>query len=198
MGDPSTSSSTIARHRPPSLKRSEVPPWVFIMINIAYEECTIHSNAKDNNKFDRFCIDCLGSFCSKCSSNHHGHNYIKIRRYVYCEVISRPDFQKHFDCSGIQGYISNSNKVLFLKKRKPQQQRLAEQQNSRDHRCIVCKLSLTDSSYCSIQCKVSAMSPELATVDNNVSINEGERDPALITSKRKRLRKGIPQRAPLS
>ncbi|KVI05424.1 Protein of unknown function DUF597 [Cynara cardunculus var. scolymus] len=142
MGDPSTSSSTIARHRPPSLKRSEVPPWVFIMINIAYEECTIHSNAKDNNKFDRFCIDCLGSFCSKCSSNHHGHNYIK-------------------------GYISNSNKVLFLKKRKPQQQRLAEQQNSRDHRCIVCKLSLTDSSYCSIQCKVSAMSPELATVDNN-------------------------------
>ncbi|KAI3733786.1 hypothetical protein L6452_13242 [Arctium lappa] len=196
MGDPSTSTAT-TRHRAPPSQRSEVPPWVLVMINIAYKDCTIHSNGKEN-KSDRFCIDCLRSFCNKCSSSkHHGHNYIKIRRYVYCEVISRPDFQKHFDCSGIQGYISNSNKVLFLKKRKPQQQRVTEHQNSRDHRCIVCKLSLADSSYCSIQCKVSAMAPELATVENNVSINEGEGDPTLIPSKSKRSRKGIPHRAPL-
>ncbi|KAI3733785.1 hypothetical protein L6452_13241 [Arctium lappa] len=132
MGDPSTCTATTRHRAPPSQRRSEVPPWVLVMINIAYKDCTIHSNGKEN-KSDRFCIDCLRSFCNKCSSSkHHGHNYIKIRRYVYCEVISRPDFQKHFDCSGIQ---------------------------------------------------VSAMAPELATVENNVSINEGEGDPTLIPSK---------------
>ncbi|MFS7992940.1 putative transcription repressor PLATZ family [Helianthus anomalus] len=73
-----------------------------------------------------------------------------IRRYVLHDVIKRPDFQKYFDCSGIQGYQTNKNKVLFLKSRKDNQQ----QQNNKDPRCNICNQNLLDASYCSIQCKV--------------------------------------------
>ncbi|KAF5777228.1 putative transcription repressor PLATZ family [Helianthus annuus] len=75
---------------------------------------------------------------------------MKIRRYLLHEVINRPDFQKYFDCSGIQGYQTNKNKVLFLKSRKDNQQ----QQNNKDRRCNICNQNLLDASYCSIQCKV--------------------------------------------
>ncbi|CAH1431458.1 unnamed protein product [Lactuca virosa] len=194
--------------------QTQVPPWVLVMINIQYNGCMIHSNAKDN-KLDRFCIDCGASFCNKCSSNHHGHKSIKIRRYVYHDVINRPDAQKHFDCSGIQGYVTNRAKVLFLKQRRDDQQPVKEQhQNTRSHNCIICKRSLPDSRYCSIQCKVSAMyntgNMEEAGVDKNVSRKKGEESEKnlydameaqaptkLMPSKRKRLRKGFPHKAPL-
>lgn len=55
----------------------EVPQWVKVMINIQYNDCEIHSDAKDN-RLDRFCINCVGSFCNQCSSNHEGHTHIKV------------------------------------------------------------------------------------------------------------------------
>ncbi|XP_052622356.1 uncharacterized protein LOC128127721 [Lactuca sativa] len=163
--------------------QTQVPPWVLVMINIQYNGCMIHSNAKDN-KLDRFCIDCGASFCNKCSSNHHGHKSIKIRRYVYHDVINRPDAQKHFDCSGIQGYVTNRAKVLFLKQRRDDQQPVSAMYNTGNM--------------------------EEAGVDNNVSRKKGEEleknlydameaqaPTKLMASKRKRLRKGFPHKAPL-
>ncbi|KAK1419876.1 hypothetical protein QVD17_29295 [Tagetes erecta] len=119
-------------------------------------------------------------------------------RYVYKDVIKRPDFQKHFDCSGIQGYVTNKNKVLFLKRRRDNQQVKEQQQNTKDHRCNVCNHALIDASYCSIQCKVSAITnknTEGHTVDDNV-LHIVTKEPTLTPSKNKR-RKGLPYRAPL-
>ncbi|KAD2393604.1 hypothetical protein E3N88_40581 [Mikania micrantha] len=122
---------------------------------------------------------------------------MKIRRYVYNDVIKRPDFQKHFDCSGIQGYVTNKNKVLFLKQRKDSQQVKEQQQNMKDHRCNICNQSLIDASYCSIQCKVFAITEntEGLTVEDK-ELHNANKEPILTPFKNKR-RKGFPNRAPL-
>ncbi|KAK9060085.1 hypothetical protein SSX86_020789 [Deinandra increscens subsp. villosa] len=200
MGDviAGTGGSGIKRLYPPSQKTcGGVPQWVKVMIDIMqYQDCKIHSNAKDN-KLDRFCIDCVGSFCNQCSSDHQGHEHIKIRRYVYNDVIKRPDFQKHFDCSGIQGYVTNKNKVLFLKRRKDTQQVKEQPQNTKDHRCNICNQTLIDAYYCSIQCKVFAITEltEGAKVNAN-GLHNANKEPTLTPSRNNR-RKGFPCRAPM-
>nr|XP_043620872.1 protein RGF1 INDUCIBLE TRANSCRIPTION FACTOR 1-like [Erigeron canadensis] len=213
MGDlPTISSTTITttggrsgskRMRSPTQKKSgEVPPWVLVMIKIMqYKDCPIHTN----DKLDRFCINCIGSFCNECSSKHQGHKHIKIRRYIYQNVINRPDFQKHFDCSGIQGYVTNKNKVLFLRVRDNIQ--VKEQQNNSYRSCIICNQTLIDAIYCSIQCKVSDMkkvNAEKISVDNNITEIKVEEESdhdvhnaTEISPKERKPRKGIPNRAPL-
>ncbi|XP_071687190.1 uncharacterized protein [Rutidosis leptorrhynchoides] len=154
MGDlpPATNTNgAVKRLRSPTNKKGgEVPPWVLVMIEImTYKDCSIHST----DKLDRFCINCSESFCNECSSNHQGHKHVKIRRYTLRDVINRPDFQKHFDCSGIQGYVTNKNKVLHLRERGDNQQ-LKGQQNTSYPSCMICNHTLIDAIYCSIQCKV--------------------------------------------
>ncbi|KAI3696306.1 hypothetical protein L1987_79318 [Smallanthus sonchifolius] len=122
-----------------------------------------------------------------------------LQRYVYNDVIKRPDFQKHFDCSGIQGYVTNKNKVLFLKRRNDNLQVKEQQQNMKDPRCNICNQSLIDASYCSIQCKVFAITTENTEGTTTLEVNElhnANEEPALTPSKNKR-RKGFPYRAPL-
>ncbi|KAA8529008.1 hypothetical protein F0562_033504 [Nyssa sinensis] len=81
---------------------TEVPPWLKVMYAMVYfDTCIAHSNNKKND-LDRFCIDCVQSFCYNCLPAHGLHKYVKIRRYVYCEVINRQDLCRLFDCSGIQ------------------------------------------------------------------------------------------------
>ncbi|XVF85430.1 hypothetical protein PTKIN_Ptkin17bG0117500 [Pterospermum kingtungense] len=79
-----------------------VPPWVIVMFNtMFFRNCVSHPDAK-KNELDRFCIDCLQSFCSHCFSAHAIHKHVKIRRYIYSDVINRQDLCKLFNCSGIQ------------------------------------------------------------------------------------------------
>ncbi|XVE91958.1 hypothetical protein REPUB_Repub01dG0056200 [Reevesia pubescens] len=55
-----------------------VPPWVIVMYNtIFFGNCVSHPNAK-KNELDRFCIDCLQSFCSHCLSSHAIHKHVKV------------------------------------------------------------------------------------------------------------------------
>ncbi|XAR63676.1 hypothetical protein NMG60_11023700 [Bertholletia excelsa] len=119
-----------------------------------FDACMAHANTK-KNELDRFCIDCHRALCHHCLPFHALHQYIKIRRYVYCDVINRHDLQKFFNCSGIQTYYTNKTKVLFLKQRT--QQQFQQHNNSKqDHSCIICQRGLQEASlYCSIACKVS-------------------------------------------
>lgn len=81
----------------------KVPAWVKILCTeLFFNPCNNHENFR-KNKEDGFCIDCVESFCCNCLSSHAHHKHLKIRRYVYCEVINRQDLSKFFDCSGIQG-----------------------------------------------------------------------------------------------
>ncbi|MBA0613482.1 hypothetical protein Godav_013913 [Gossypium davidsonii] len=89
----------------PLLQRSKfgvVPPWVIVMYNsVFFNNCVHHPNEK-KKEVDKFCIDCLQSFCSHCLPSHAFHKHIKIRRYIYSDVINRQDLCKLFNCSGIQ------------------------------------------------------------------------------------------------
>ncbi|KAH9794581.1 B box-type domain-containing protein [Citrus sinensis] len=83
-------------------KYAVVPPWVIVMYKtMFFRNCMVHPNTKKNEQ-DRFCIDCLCSFCSHCIPAHTRHKHVKIRRYVYSDVINRHDLCKLFNCSGIQ------------------------------------------------------------------------------------------------
>ncbi|TYJ49829.1 hypothetical protein E1A91_A01G162600v1 [Gossypium mustelinum] len=164
---------------------SVVPPWLIVMYNsIFFRNCVTHRNAK-KNELDRFCIHCLQSFCSHCLPAHAFHKQLKIRRYVYSDVINRQDLCKLFNCAGIQTYHTNKAKVVFLKQRSRHQQ----QSNSMDYCCTICNKSLQDNLlYCSIACKVLDIC--------------GDDEPKLglpLTRKPRlrRSRKGVPLRAPM-
>ncbi|XP_059448938.1 protein RGF1 INDUCIBLE TRANSCRIPTION FACTOR 1-like isoform X2 [Corylus avellana] len=91
--------------------------------------CIMHPNAKKND-LDHFCIDCCRSLCSNCLPAHMRHKHVKIRRYIYSDVINQKDLRKLFDCSGIQTYYTNKAKVVFMKQRPYQQQQ--QKNNLRD------------------------------------------------------------------
>ncbi|XVE74651.1 hypothetical protein DITRI_Ditri12bG0034400 [Diplodiscus trichospermus] len=186
-----------------------VPPWVVVMYNtIFFRNCVSHPNEK-KNELDRFCIDCLLSFCSHCLSSHAIHKHVKIRRYIYSDVINRQDLSKLFNCSGIQTYHTNKAKVLFLNRRTHQQQQ-QQQSNLRDYSCTICGKSLQDNSlYCSIACKVlDIYGDEHREESSNHHAgkllrclkDEEAYVPRLQLTKKRRLRqtrKGVPLRAPM-
>ncbi|XP_055961907.1 protein RGF1 INDUCIBLE TRANSCRIPTION FACTOR 1-like [Mercurialis annua] len=165
-----------------------IPKWVIVMFNtMFFRKCKVHIGVKKNEE-DRFCIDCCSSFCSNCLPLHHAHhNHIKIRRYIYSDVINRQDLCKLFNCSGIQTYLTNKAKVLFLKQRNGR--KLQQQIHARGYSCIACSRRLQDNSslYCSISCKVSAI------------YCQKDEDCASSIKKRilKQSRKGVPFRAPM-
>ncbi|XP_057485210.1 protein RGF1 INDUCIBLE TRANSCRIPTION FACTOR 1-like [Actinidia eriantha] len=186
------------------------------MYNTVYfAMCIAHPTAK-KNELDRFCIDCLLALCSHCLPAHARHTCIKIRRYVYCEVINRQDICKLFNCSGIQAYHTNKTKVLFLKQRPQQQnpQQQNPQHNSRDQSCLICQRSLQDASavYCSIACKVSGIyggNHKEETIHDLANLREkngsfkskkgyqDHEDLPHTKTKRQKVRKGAPRRAPM-
>ncbi|KAH9746196.1 B box-type domain-containing protein [Citrus sinensis] len=190
-------------------KYAVVPPWVIAMYKtMFFRNCMVHPNTKKNEQ-DRFCIDCLCSFCSHCIPAHTRHKHVKIRRYVYNDVINRHDLCKLFDCSGIQTYHTNKTKVLFLKQRNHHQQQQQQQQpiNSKDYSCIICDRNLQDNSlYCSIACKVVAIFGDRHTEqmsDNHNKYNKVingaiKREDLMEQNRKRRRRKGLPLRAPIS
>ncbi|KAL9453464.1 hypothetical protein AB3S75_009131 [Citrus x aurantiifolia] len=189
-------------------KYAVVPPWVIVMYKtMFFRNCMVHPNTKKNEQ-DRFCIDCLCSFCSHCIPAHTRHKHVKIRRYVYSDVINRHDLCKLFDCSGIQTYHTNKTKVLFLKQRNHHQQQQQQQPiNSKDYSCTICDRNLQDNSlYCSIACKVVAIFGDRHTEqmsDNHNKYNKVingaiKREDLMEQNRKRRRRKGLPLRAPIS
>ncbi|OAY25301.1 hypothetical protein MANES_17G083200v8 [Manihot esculenta] len=164
------------------INNAVVPKWLIVMLKTRFfNTCMAHHGFK-KNEMDRFCIDCHSAFCQNCLPSHTPHKHVKIRRYIYSDVIKRQDLCKLFNCSGIQTYLTNKAKVLFLKQRNQHRQRDQQRHVFKGYRCAVCERRLQDNNslYCSIACKVSA-------------IDEG-------CSKRHKLkqsRKGIPLRAPM-
>ncbi|KAK1374686.1 putative Zinc ion binding protein [Heracleum sosnowskyi] len=186
----------------------KVPAWVEVLCTeLFFNPCNNHENFR-KNKEDGFCIDCVESFCCNCLSSHAHHKHLKIRRYVYCEVINRQDLSKFFDCSGIQTYHTNKDRVIFLKQRSQQPSPQCQQTNLRFlHNCIICNRSLQTSLYCSLACKVFAMSRGEHTEEAAQHlIDEKDEDSCdyggdvietLPSPKRQKLRKGVALRAPL-
>jgi hypothetical protein len=87
-------------------------------------------------------------------SPHEFEFCVQVRRSSYHDVVKVCDITRLADTSGIQSYVINGSKVLFLRRRpqpRPPKGAVGASQ------CVVCSRHLQDISlYCSLQCKLDS------------------------------------------
>ncbi|KAI9080211.1 hypothetical protein K1719_037889 [Acacia pycnantha] len=207
-----------------------VPPWLEPLLSTAFFTiCQTHISLP-RNECNMFCIDCClrSAFCFYCRSIwHQHHQVIQIRRSSYHDVVRVSEIDKVLDISGVQTYVINSAKVIFLNERP--QPKTSYSGKSSPHFCKICTRSLLDPfCFCSLGCKLVGikknkesnkvgseerrrllMGPskeekdEFEEGNGNKESNESSKQngrllrPLQQAYSNSRRRKGIPQRAPL-
>ncbi|KAF6134354.1 hypothetical protein GIB67_005746 [Kingdonia uniflora] len=191
-----------------------VPLWLEPLLSTAFfSVCRTHGDAP-RSECNMYCLDCNGAaFCFYCrSSKHKDHRVIQIRRSSYHDVVRVSEIQKVLDINGVQTYVINSARVMFLNERP--QPRTAK---GVSHICEVCGRTLLDTfRYCSLGCKlvgIKTKGDSTFILDDKIEENEGisRREGELRESSQQhdislpmtpspptnsRRRKGIPHRAP--
>ncbi|KAI4344219.1 hypothetical protein L6164_011470 [Bauhinia variegata] len=154
--------------------QSRRPAWLEALhTQNFFAECSYHENAKKNI----YCLDCCTSICPHCLPSHRFHILLRVRRYVYRDVVRLEDLRKLIDCSNVQAYTINSAKVVFIKKR-PQKRQFKGSGNC----CTSCDRTLQQPFiHCSLDCKVDFvlkhykdLSPYLRTCNSLQEMGEDE------------------------
>ncbi|XP_059431111.1 protein RGF1 INDUCIBLE TRANSCRIPTION FACTOR 1 [Corylus avellana] len=130
-----------------------VPPWLeSLLAKEFFSVCSAHKNAP-RNECNMFCLDCHNdAFCFYCTSTcHKDHLVIQIRRSSYHDVVRVAEIEKFLDINGVQTYVINSARVLFLNER-PQPKNTGK---GSSHLCEICRRALLEPfRFCSLGCKV--------------------------------------------
>ncbi|CAM8984540.1 unnamed protein product [Rhodiola kirilowii] len=183
-----------------------------------FGQCEQHAHSQCN----MFCLECVDRpLCSLCCVVNHKHHHViqgmQIRRSSYHDVIRVSEIQKVLDISGVQTYIINSARVVFLNHRP--QPRLGK---GVTNTCLVCDRSLLDTfSFCSLGCKINAdtstrrgfqgIKKRVSNHPPSKTSSSGEKKmkpdlsfspstpppPTYVNYRTAKRRKGIPHRAPL-
>ncbi|CAG9466842.1 unnamed protein product [Pedinophyceae sp. YPF-701] len=122
------------------------------------ESCPPGSCAKAQDLLLKYyCLDCRVPLCCGCRSQHATHDVLQVRRSSYREVIKAKELARVTDTSGIQTYVINSNKVIFIHFR---HQAHPPKGLKPPANCVNCSRQLLDAQaqFCSLQCCMDARS----------------------------------------
>mmetsp|Transcript_3625 Transcript_3625/g.9096 ORF Transcript_3625/g.9096 Transcript_3625/m.9096 type:complete len:290 (+) Transcript_3625:314-1183(+) len=112
------------------------------------------------------CLDCADpdGLCHACLHEHEGHRVMQIRRSSYHDVVRVNEMSKLLNTEGIQTYVINSSRVVFLKERPQSRSQkalgtpatLAGTGGGGADGCLWCRRNLHDGMlYCSLACKAN-------------------------------------------
>ncbi|PNX94082.1 hypothetical protein L195_g017249 [Trifolium pratense] len=232
----------------PDDEENRWPPWLKPLLKERFfVQCKLHADSH-KSECNMYCLDCMnGALCSLCLNYHKDHRAIqftglksgvesgthevlcsissaplcdgvKIRRSSYHDVIRVNEIQKVLDISGVQTYIINSARVVFLNER-PQPRPGKGVTNT----CEVCERSLLDSfRFCSLGCKIVGTSMNFQKKNKLAAMMSDSEDsyssscshgrlknikvqsftpstppPTSVNYRTAKRRKGIPHRAPM-
>lgn len=207
-----------------SMSTTRWPPWLKPLLRESFfVQCKLHADSH-KSECNMYCLDCMnGALCSLCLHYHKDHRAIQIRRSSYHDVIRVSEIQKVLDIAGVQTYIINSARVVFLNER-PQPRPGKGVTNT----CEVCDRSLLDSfRFCSLGCKIVGTSKNFDVKKKRTPIMASDSDedsysssshghiraksnhmkvqsftpstppPTSVSYRTAKRRKGIPHRAPM-
>nr|POE45175.1 hypothetical protein CFP56_25315 [Quercus suber] len=169
-----------------------VPSWLESLLSSDFfSVCSSHKDSP-RSECNMFCLDCQDdAFCFYCrSTRHKDHPVIQIRRSSYHDVVRVTEIEKVLDISGVQTYVINSARVLFLNER-PQPKTTGIKRNGDASFILSTK---NDEITERMPRRLAAKAEEELREGIQQEMYQSMPPPPHSNSRR---RKGIPQRAPL-